>query len=261
MQESVQSVDRALCILEALSDYEDGLGITEIGQKVSLHKSTVYRLVNTLVNRGYINQDCSTNKYRLTLKLFELGSKKVEKMDLVAVAKPYLKELMEKTGEVVHLVVREGIQIIYVSKVEPPKSIMMYTRIGMSKPMYCTAMGKAMMAELSEKEVEDIWEKSDVKKYTDNTIVDLDSLKENLKKVKLNGFALDNQEVETGIVCEGAAIKNYKGETCASISVSSSIIGFNENKSLHISKCLLEYANKISRELGYKKSAANINIK
>lgn len=252
MQESVQSVDRALCILESLSDYEDGLGITEIGQKVNLHKSTVYRLVNTLVNKGYIKQDYSTNKYRLTLKLFELGSKKVEKMDLVGISKPYLNELMEKTGEVVHLVVREGIQIVYVSKVEPKKSIMMYTRIGMSKPMYCTAMGKAMMAELTDEEVEDIWNKSDIEKYTENTIVDLQKLKENLKKVKQDGFALDNQEVENGIVCQGAVIKDYRGKICGAISVSSSIINFHEKKLMYISNLLLEYANKISKELGYK---------
>lgn len=252
MQELVQSVDRALCILEALSDYEDGLGITEISEKVNLHKSTVYRLISTLMYKGYIMQNHSTNKYSLTLKLFELGSKKIEKMDLVSAAQPYLKKLMEETGEVVHLAVRENNEIVYIAKVEPPKSIMMYTRIGMSKPMYCTAMGKAIMAELTEEEVQNIWNKSDIKKYTDNTIVEFSKLKENLKDIKSKGYTLDNQEVEMGIICVGAVIKDYKSKICGAVSVSGSTINFNEQKVSNISNLILKYSKKISEELGYR---------
>lgn len=252
MQETVQSVDRTLTILEVLSDYEDGLGITEISQKVELHKSTVHRLLNTLIYKGYIKQDKNTNKYGLTLKLFELGNKKVEKMDIVSVAQPYLKELVEKTNEVVHLVVREGMEVMYVSKVEPQKSMKMYTRIGMRKPMYCTAMGKAMLSQMSEEEVEEIWNASDIQKLTDNTIVDIDNLKNSLEEIRKKGYAMDEQEVEMGIRCLGTVIRDYKGEVCGAISLSSSIITFTEEKIECFSKLMLEYANKISRELGYR---------
>ncbi len=252
MQELVQSVDRTLCILEIISDYEDGLGIAEISEKANLHKSTVYRLINTLICKGYINQNISTNKYSLTLKLFELGSKKIEKMNLVSVAQSHLKELMEKTDEVVHLVVREKNELIYISKVEPKKSIIMYTRIGMRKPIYCTAMGKAIMASLTEEEVQAIWNESDVKSYTDNTIVNLTELKSNLKNVRLKGYAVDNQEVENGIICIGAVLKDYKSKICGAISVSGSIMSFTEDKIDYISRALLECANKISKELGYR---------
>lgn len=252
MQELVQSLDRALCILESLSDYEEGLGITEISEKVNLHKSTVYRLINTLMYKGYITQNHSTNKYSLTLKLFKLGSKKIEKMDLVSVAQPYLKKLMEETGEVVHLAVRENNEIVYVAKVEPQKSIMMYTRIGMSKPMYCTAMGKAIMSELTDEEVQNIWSKSDIKKYTDNTIVDLSKLRKSLKDIKLKEYALDNQEVEVGIVCVGAVLKDYKSKICGAVSVSCSTISFSEEKLSNISHLILKYSKKISEELGYR---------
>ncbi len=252
MQDIVQSVDRSLCILELLSDYEDGLGITEIGEKVDLHKSTVHRLLNTLVCKGYIKQNKSTNKYGLTLKLFELGNKKVEKMDFVTIAQPYLKELMEKTNEVVHLVVKEGIEIMYLSKVEPQKSMKMYTRIGMRKPMYCTAMGKAMLSQMTEEEIQEIWNASDIKKLTQNTIIDFCKLKENLKESKEKNYAIDDQEVEIGIRCIGTVVRDHKNNVCGAISLSSSIITFTEDKIEGFSKMILEYANKISKELGYR---------
>lgn len=252
MQELVQSVERALSILEVLADYEDGIGIAEISEKAGLHKSTVYRLINTLIHKNYVEQNQDTSKYFLTLKLFELGSRKIGKIDLAPTAKPYLKELVEKTGEVVHLVVREKNRIVYIDKIEPEKSIMMYTRIGMSKPMYCTAMGKAIMAELEDDEVAKIWNESDKKVYTENTIVKLEELKENLKDVRLKGYAIDNQEVEKGIICLGAVIKNYDGSICGAISVSGSIITLTDEKIEYVSEQLVKCAKDISKKLGYK---------
>lgn len=253
MQEIVQSVDRTLTILEVLSDYEDGLGITEISEKVELHKSTVHRLLNTLIFKGYIKQDKNTNKYGLTLKLFELGNKKVESMDLVSVVEPYLKELMEKTNEVVHLGMREGSDIIYVSKMEPQKSMKMYTRIGMRKPIYCTAMGKAMMAYMTEEEAQKIWDESDIQKLTNNTIVDFNDIKENLRDIREKGYAMDDQEVEEGIRCVGTILKDHKSRICGAISISGSILSFTEDKISYYSKVILEHAEKISKELGYRR--------
>jgi IclR family KDG regulon transcriptional repressor len=244
MQEIVQSVDRTLTILEVLSDYEEGLGITEISEKVELHKSTVHRLLNTLIYKGYIKQDKNTNKYGLTLKLFELGNKNIERMDLVSVVEPYLKELMEKTNEVIHLAIREGSDIVYVSKMEPQKSMKMYTRIGMRK---------AMMAYMTEEEVQKIWNESDVQKLTHNTIVDFSKIKENLKDVRVKEYAMDDQEVEEGIRCIGTILKDHKSGICGAISISGSIISFTEDKRSYFSKVILEYADKISKELGYRK--------
>jgi len=253
MQEIVQSVDRTLTILEVLSDYEEGLGITEISEKVELHKSTIHRLLNTLIYKGYIKQDKNTNKYGVTLKLFELGNKKVESMNLVSVVEPYLKELMEKTNEVIHLAIREGFDIVYVSKMEPQKSMQMYTRIGMRKPIYCTAMGKAMMAYMTEEEIREIWNESDVQKLTPNTMVDFSKIKENLKGIRVNGYAMDDQEVEEGIRCVGTILRDHKSRICGAISISGSIISFTEDKISYFSKVILEYTDKISKELGYRK--------
>lgn len=252
MQEIVQSVDRSLSILEVLSDYENGLGITELSEKVNLHKSTVHRLLATLIYKGYVEQNQDTNRYQLTLKLFELGNKKLEKLNIVTVSRPFLQELMEKTNEVIHLVIRDGVEIVYVAKVEPQKTIRMYSRIGKRIPIYCTSVGKSMLSYMSDAEVEDIWRNSTIKKFTEHTIVDFKEFKEHLQLVKERGYAIDEQENEIGIRCIGASILDHKGAVCGAISISGSTISFTEDKINEFSKLIIEYTNKISRELGYR---------
>lgn len=252
MQEVVQSVERALSIIEVLSEYEDGLGITEISELVKLHKSTVHRLLYTLITKGYVSQNENTNKYMLSLKLFELGSKKVEKMNIVTAARPLLQELMEKTNEVVHLVVREGTEIVYVAKVESQNPIRMYSRIGKRSQVYCTAVGKAMLAKSNAEDVLRVWENSDISKLTQYTITDFKQFKSALDKVKEMGYAIDEQENEIGIRCVAAAVLDYKGEVCGAVSISGSIISFKKNKIDEFSKLVVEYAKHISRELGYR---------
>ena len=252
MQEIVQSVDRALSILEVLSDYEEGLGITEISEKVGLHKSTVHRLLATLIYKGYVEQNHINNKYKLTLKLFEIGNKRVENMDLVEVARPYLKELVEKTNEVAHLVVSEGTEIIYVAKEESQNTIRTHSRIGHRRPLYCTAVGKSILSHMSDKEINDIWNKSHIEKLTEHTITDFEKLKECLCEVREKGYAVDEQENEVGVRCVAASIFNHKGEVCGAISISGSIISFTDEKLDEFSKLIIEYAKKISKKLGYK---------
>ena len=253
MQEVVQSVERTLSILEVLSDYENGLGITEISEKVNLHKSTVHRLLSTLMVKGYVQQNEDTNRYKLTLKLFELGSKKVEKMNIVTAARPLLQELMEKTNEVIHLVVREGTEIVYIAKVESQNPIRMYSRIGKRSPVYCTAVGKSMLSHMTDNEVELIWNNSHIEKLTENTVIDYEKFKENLSIIRKQGYAIDEQENEIGIRCIGTSILDYNGHVCGAISISGSIISFKEEKINEFAKLIIEYAGKISQELGYRK--------
>ncbi|SET66568.1 transcriptional regulator, IclR family [Natronincola peptidivorans] len=252
MKDVVQSVDRALSILETLSDYEEGTGIKEISDKIDLHKSTVHRLLLTLIKKGYVEQNADTNKYRLTLKLFELGNKQIEKMDILSIAKPYLKQLMEAANEVVHLVVREGSEIIYIDKVESENKIRMHSRIGTRSPMYCTSVGKAIMAHLSEKEVEKIWEASDIKRLTEYTITDLDTMKNTLEEIRQQGYALDEEENELGIRCIGAPIFDHKGEVCGAISISGPTIRVTKESILTFKEYIVDYSKKISNGLGYR---------
>jgi DNA-binding IclR family transcriptional regulator len=252
MKEVVQSVDRALSILEVLSDYENGLGITELSEKIGLHKSTVHRLLSTLIYKGYVEQDKDTNKYKLTLKLFELGNKNIEKIDVLSVARPYLKELVEKANEAVHLVVLDGTDIVYIDKVESKNTIRMHSRIGKRSPVYCTAVGKSILAHLTDKEIEKIWNNSTIEKFTHYTITDLKTLKKELELIKERGYAVDNEENELGVRCVGAAIFDYRGDVCSAISVSGPTMRITKDRVEELGKLVIEYSQKISEKLGYK---------
>lgn len=252
MIDRVQSVDRALSILELLSNYNEGLGITEIGERTELHKSTVHRLLGTLIYKGYVVQDNLTNRYRLTMKLFELGNRKINDIDILNISKPYTKELMESVNEVVHLVIREGSKIVYIDKVEADNTIRMASNIGRKSPLYCTSVGKAMMAYMDEKEVENIWHKTDILRFTKKTITDLEELKVELDKVRELGYAEDDEENELGVRCVGAPVFNYTGKVEGAISISGPTIRVTKDKVEEYGKEVKKYADLISKELGYK---------
>lgn len=252
MKDIVQSVDRALSILEVLSDYNEGLGVTEISDKIGLHKSTVYRLLSTLIYKGYVVQDSKSNKYRISLKLFELGNKRVENMDILSVSKTYTEELMKSVNEVVHLVIREGNEIVYIDKVEADNIIQMVSTIGDRSPLYCTSVGKAILAQLPDEEVEKVWKDSNIKKLTENTITDLDDMKKELEMIREKGYAVDNEENEIGVRCIGAPVFNRFGKVEGAISISGPTFRITMDKIEDLSKEVIKYGKLISKELGYK---------
>lgn len=251
--EVVQSVDRALTILELLSGYNEGLGITDISNKIDLHKSTVHRLLGTLIYKEFVVQDSETNKYKVSLKLYELGAKRVEDADIINASKPYTKALMESLNEVVHLVIRDKNDIIYIDKVDADNTIRMASSIGKRNPMYCTSVGKAMLAFMPEEEVSRVWDNSKIEKLTYKTIVDFDRFKEELKKIKENGYAVDEEENELGVRCIGAPVFNLNGEIEGAISISGPANRVIKDKVEDYAKEVKKYADLISKELGYRK--------
>lgn len=252
MVEIVQSVDRALSILEMLSDYSEGLGIKDISEKVELHKSTVHRLLRTLIVKGFVEQDDTSNKYRISLKMFELGYKRIENIDIVGASKPHIENLMKSVNEVVHLVVRDKNKIVYIDKVEADNTIRMASTIGRRSPLYCTSVGKAILAYMSEEEMEEIWNKSNVKKLTKNTITDLNEFKKELHEIRNQGYAEDDEENELGVRCIGVPIFNRLGKVEGAISVSGPTTRITKKKLHALSNEVKKYGALISKELGYR---------
>ena len=144
---TVQSIDRALSIVEALAGEKEGLGVTEISTRVGLHKSTVHRLLSALGERGYVEQR-SGGAYRLGMKIVELSSLYLNQVELKTEAQPYLRRLLQLTKQPVHLAMLEGLEIIYIDKIETIHSIRMYSQIGRRSPALCTASGKALLSGL-----------------------------------------------------------------------------------------------------------------
>ena len=246
----MQSVERALVILETLAMYPQGIGVGEISEKTQLHKSTAHRLLATLVSKGYVRQN-QHNNYKLTLKLFELGSKSVEALDMLEIAKPYLTQIKEQVNEVVHLVVLEGKSIVYIDKVEPDTTIRMHSRIGISRPLYCTSVGKAILSTMSDQEVEAIWEETDIKQLTQYTITDLGEMKKELRLSRKRGYATDEQENELGVRCIAIPLLDYRKKACGAISISGPVERMDDKAFENIIDVLLPIGKQIRAELGY----------
>ena len=186
----VQSAERIFQVMEMLAENGE-MGLMEISAALDLHKSTVHRLLMSLVYMGYAKQDETTQKYMLSYKIVNMAGKILDRMDILQVAKPYLERLSDLSGEAVHLVQREGNHILYIYKIEAKVgTIRMVSHVGMIHPMYCSGVGKAIMATLPEREVKQIWNESVIEKKTDKTVTDYDEMQKLLEEVRKNGYAL-----------------------------------------------------------------------
>ena len=247
----VQSVERAMKILEALEGEADGLGVTELSRRIKLHKSTVHRLLSTLLSLGYVEQNNENEKYRLGMKLLYLGSAILERMDLRHEAYIFLKELSRDVNEAVHLVIPDGHSALYVDKINGNKTIRMHSQIGRRVPMHASAVGKCMLAYADEDFVEEVFQ-TGLRKYTQNTITDPEKLREHLQQVRGQGYAVDDEENEGGIRCVGAPIFNYTGKVIGAVSVSGPTVTVLPERIEEIAEKLRACAYKISERMGWK---------
>lgn len=251
---SVQSLERAFRLVEILSQHPGGMPLTELSVAANLHKSTVHRLLSSLSALGYVKKEDTGNKYRLTLRLLELSERITDGIDVLQIAKAPMEQLRNATQEAIHLAVHEDAEIAYVHKVEGNQgSIRMFARIGARRPMYCTAMGKSILATMSDEEVAHIWEHNEIRRYTKHTIVALDMLLRELENVRRLGYALDNEENELGMRCIGAALRDYTGRGKAAISISTPVLRMPDERIPELAKHVLATSEMISAELGYKK--------
>lgn len=202
----IQVAGRLFGALEYLAEHGES-GLMEISEHLGLNKSTAHRIVSSLQYMGYVRQSRESGKYELTFRIVDLSSQVMNRMDIIGVVRPYLRKLMEKTGETVHFVKREGAEIVYIDKVEAyQNSIRMVSHIGSRLPFYRSAVGKAMAANMTAEEVRELWDASDIEKITPSTITDYDDFCRTLDAARKDGYALDNEENEIGVRCIGASL-------------------------------------------------------
>lgn len=247
----VQSIDRALDIVEALSVQPHGMLLKDLSAEVGLHVSTTHRLLASLVSRGYVQKDIETGKYRLTVRLFEIGSRAISGMNLVSISRPYLEQLAAGTGETVHLVARNNDEVVYLYKEDRRESVIhMASFVGLRSPMYRTAVGKSILALLPEEEVRRIWDRSVIEPLTPNTIVRYDDLLENLDIVRQRGWAMDNEENELGVLCIAAPIKDFTNTPIGAISISAPAARMTFSTCERFAQEVIASTNAISGALG-----------
>jgi len=248
----IQSVERAADILELFLISESELSVKEISQKLSLSKSTAHGLIKTLDHRGYLQQNPDNLKYRLGMKLFELGNFIGNHLDIRGISQPIIKALVEELMETVHLVVRERDEVIYVEKVDGPRALRIYSQVGKRAPIHCTGVGKAILAYQDEKEIERILSSTLLESFTARTITDKDDIKNELKVIKKQGFSIDDEEIELGLKCIAAPIFDHLGNVIASISCASPKMRLDEERLPKVIVGIKRAASEISNSLGYK---------
>jgi IclR family KDG regulon transcriptional repressor len=248
--ESVSSVNRIFAILQALGETQV-TGITDLSQKVSMPKSTVFRMLQTLKALGYVSQEEDAEKYGLTIKLFELGAKALHNVDLVKFADVQMQELSKLTRETVHLGEQDEGSIIYVHKVDGMYNLRMHSRIGNRNPLYSTAIGKVLMAWRSEDEVRQMLDGVEFRRSTPNTMGSVEEVLSALPRVKAQGFGEDNEEQEPGLRCIGVPVFNRFGRVIAGLSISYPTMRGNEDTKRRYVGLLQRAGRTISEQLGW----------
>jgi IclR family KDG regulon transcriptional repressor len=247
----IQAVDRALRILDLFDEQVTELKITDISERMALHKSTVHSLLKTLQSHGYIDQNPENGQYRLGMKLFERGNYVIHGLDIRGIAKKYLMELSMKTGQTTHLVILDGKEGVYIEKVEGPLAVVLYSRIGRRIPLHCSAVGKALMAFTREDEKQNILKGYHYQKQTELTLCNEEAFLRELVKVKQEGYAIDNEENEPGVRCIAVPILDHKGHSIAAISMSTLLNRVDDKELKGFVEMLKRAGNDISVQMGY----------
>ena len=247
---TIQSVEKALRVFEYVCYAQKAVRVVDLSKALDINKATVFRMLRTFVETGYMEQDPDTDRYRPTMKILALGNNVMNKMEIRALAADIIKELSEVSGESVHLSVNDSNQAVIIDKVEARTGNKVSFHIGRRSNLYSTGTGKVLLAFMPLNAVEDYLASHPLTAITPMTIVDPMVLKRQLNEIHETGYSVDRQENNTGISCVAAPIRDYSGEVVASVSLTgpSSRI---EHDIPRFSKLILEYSARLSSRLGY----------
>lgn len=251
----IQVLDRAVQILNCFTFEKRELSVSEITARTKLHKATVHRILWALEHNRLIRQSPETGRCYLGMKLFELGQQAIARLDLREIARPHIEKLSQETKETVHLAILDDNQVLYLEKVEGPHALRMPSRVGRHIPTYCTSLGKAMLACLDNDEVRRTLRDENFEAHTPSTVKSIAALLSDLGKIRRQGYAIDNEEIERGLRCVGAALKDYTGQMVGAISIAAPTARLSDKALPSIGRRVLESAEAISRELGFVKVA------
>lgn len=247
----VQSIRRAAAILRAFTEAEPELGITAIGERLGLHKSTVSRIVATLQREGLVSQNPESGKYRLGLGLISLAGVALGRLDVRGVAQPYLIELVNTTKETVNVTVLDGNECVNIEREPSPQAIRYMGWIGRRTPLHCTASGKVLLAFMAPDDRRAIL--PDVlRRFTEQTITDLDQLESSLQSIRNQGYAVVNEEYDEGFSALAAPVFNHNAKVVATIAVSGPTFRMTDDRLPSFIEPLLRTTRRISDELGFQ---------
>lgn len=247
---SVRSVQKAISILKAFNISEPELGVNELSRRVGLHKSTVSRLLSTLEQAALVERNPETDKFRLGVELLALAGLVTVHADVRRTARPHLRSLADITEETVNLAVLDGEEAMNVEQVASPRMVKDIGWVGRHTPLHCTCTGKVFLAHMPEDEVESVLARP-LRRYTANTIVNPTRLRDELAKIRDQGFAVGREELEEGLNAIAAPVRNQEGEVVAAVAISGPAYRVSPDRFPALCLIVKETAQQISSQLGY----------
>ncbi|APU16562.1 IclR family transcriptional regulator [Actinoalloteichus fjordicus] len=243
-----QSLTKALRILVELG--EQARSLTELAERLDVHKTTVLRLLRTMEDERFVFRD-ESHRYHLGSRLFALSSLALEQREVRGIAAPHLADLNRRTGQTVHLATFEGGEVVYVDKYDSRHPVRMYSRIGLRAPLNCAAVSKVILAAMPATQRRQVIDGIDFVRFTDRTITDAAALHDELDRVAAQGHAVDRAEHESFINCIGAPVHDAGGRVAAAVSVSVPDVVLGYEQVLELLPDLLATAASISRDCGF----------
>ncbi|HTC49804.1 MAG TPA: IclR family transcriptional regulator [Candidatus Aquilonibacter sp.] len=248
---NITALQRGLRLLRIFSESPYGLTAKHVAGRSRLPVSTVHRFLANLEGAGFLN--CSGDGvYHLGIACFAIGQAALGQLDIRRVSLPYLQELNRQTRETIHLTVRHGLSAVYVEKLDSPEQLRIHSRIGAAVPLYCTAVGKIMLAYMPEEERQQALPQLGLQRLTPNTVGNLQELEAELYRVRKNGYACDLEENELHIRCVAAPIWDHAGGVNASLSITAPVVRMAVTRLRQLAPLIQTAGLQISRELGYQ---------
>ncbi|MEP5759080.1 MAG: IclR family transcriptional regulator [Litoreibacter sp.] len=242
-----KAVVKAFRLLEILAENEAPMGVTELSNKTELGKSNVHRLLQTLLSLGYVKKPDETN-YTASLRVWELGSQVISRVNIRDVARPYMQMLAEATGETVHLSELFAGEVLYIDKIESREPVRAYTQLGGRAPAYCTATGKAMLAYQSDDIIRHVME--DAVQHTKQTLTGADEFLAQAERIRQRRFSVNRGEWRNDVIGISAPISCAMGRVDGAIGLSAPASRLTEAQLEALAPLLMDYAEKISTGLG-----------
>jgi DNA-binding IclR family transcriptional regulator len=255
----LSSVANSVRLTKAFSENEFEMGISALAIKLGLAKSTVHRLATTLVEYDILEQNRENGKYRLGLALFELGTLVRRKMDVMSEAQGQIHALADLTGETVQLAILDHFSVLYIRIRESRQAVRLSSGLGSRAPAHCTSVGKALLAYKPPEVVKQVIENG-LKRYTENTITEPSRLIDELAQVRARGYAIDDEEIEPGLRCVAAPIRDHSGQVVSAISVAAPVQRMSKKNVQSTVPSVVAAADAISRRLGYLPSLSGVHL-
>ncbi len=248
---NITALQRGLRLLQLFAQSERGLTTMQVARLTGLPVSTAHRFLVNLESSGFLNCNAS-GIYHLGLACFAVGQAALGQLDIRRLSLPYLLDLNQPTRETIHLTARHGLTAVYVEKIDSPEHLRIHSRIGAAVPLYCTAVGKVMLAYMPDQEREQVLRQLDLKRMTANTAGSLQELQTELQRVRKNGYACDLEEHELHIRCIAAPIRNHEGAVQSSLSITAPVVRMPVTRLRQLAPLIQEAGLRISAELGYQ---------